>query len=646
MRFTGRVLYLVNDPELVRWQLAGERLGPEVALAELRDDISTDEIIPARHCLEVGPALGAHCYVGMRCGNIMPIESGAVRDGGFAVSVAGIRRGKGSSREQAPYAEMQAGIRLVFARSFERIYRQNCHNLGLMTSTDFSLLSRIEAGDEIAFDELCVGLDPLSREILAAGGLFQYSRMRPPSRSTASESDTVGPFTLAEKILAQHATGTVTTRGVNQFFRCDLRYSHEYVTPMAAALLRERAPDAELLAPESIVMFEDHLSAIALAPGVDSATVFKADRLAQAQINFVRGRGLRMHGRDGDFSEGICHALVVESYALPGQLVVGSDSHTCHVGALGCVAVGVGASDIANAWISGQVLLPMPRQVLVRLDAQLPSGVTEKDLMLHLLALPQIRQGQAIGAVVEFAGDGIRALDVDARCTLTNMTAEMGAVTGIVAPDQQTARHLVLTRGMEEEKAQALCSGLKSDNGANYDLVVDVVAEGLEPLIALPNDPANAVGLTSLTDDVPITRAYGGSCTAAKRRDMDMYATVIADALAAGRRVHPNVEFYIQVGSKSVMSYCIEKGYIDLFTAAGISVLGPSCGACINAGPGSSTAATDVTVSAQNRNFPGRSGPGAVYLASPLTVAASAIEGRLCGFIPAAAVPSTEIPSV
>jgi len=636
MRLTGRVLYLLDDPVLMRRQLDGGAIAAADALGCLRDDISTDEIIPARYCLQVGDVLAAHCYRGLRSGTESVVGRGSIAGHGFEVSVAGLRRGKGSSREHAPYAEQHAGIRLVLASSFERIYRQNCHNLGLVTSTRLDLLPALEAGADIPLDELCADLDDVARMIVDAGGLFPYTRLRQAAPTAGRPAiAAASPLTLAGGILAAHSRdgAPLASPGAMRFFRTDLRYSHEYVTAMAELLVREHAPDHPLADPDRILLFEDHLTALARTPEVDEDAVASARELARAQEGFAAAHRLRLHGRAGEWSEGICHMVVTERYAEPGQLVVGSDSHTCHVGALGCLAVGVGTTDIANAWVFGDVLLPVPRDLLVMVDSRLGPGVTEKDLMLHLLAMPPIRAGRAIGTVVEFAGEAVSALDIDARCTLTNMTAEMGAVSGIVAADERTAEYLIGHRGMARAAALARCGGRPPDPGA-FDEVIRIDAAAVQPMVSLPGDPGNAIAVAEAGDGIRIGRAYGGSCTAAKPRDMDMYATVLGAAVRAGRRVHPDVEFFIQAGSQAVLAYCADRGYLDIFERAGATVLGPSCGACINAGPGASTTAADVAISAQNRNFPGRSGPGRLYLASPLTVAASALEGRITQYGP------------
>lgn len=170
---------------------------------------------------------------------------------------------------------------------------------------------------------------------------------------------------------------------------------------------------------------------------------------------------------------------------------------------------------------------------------------------------------------------------------------------------------------------------MSSDPGARYASTVTVVLDTVEPMVALPGDPRNAVPLASVHDEIRVDKVYGGSCTGGKAEDMDMYASVFRLARARGRSVPEGVQAFIQVGSGSVMEHASERGYLELFKEVGVTVLPPSCGACINAGPGVSERPDEVTVSAQNRNFPGRSGPGQVYLASPYVVASSAIAGRL-----------------
>jgi 3-isopropylmalate/(R)-2-methylmalate dehydratase large subunit len=253
--------------------------------------------------------------------------------------------------------------------------------------------------------------------------------------------------------------------------------------------------------------------------------------------------------------------------------------------------------------------------------------------MLAILAHPYVKDGKAIGKIIEYTGDAVRALTVDERATMTNMAAEVGAFTGLVAPDEKTAAFLAEHRGMSRPDAERLCDGLCSDPDAEWSETLVFDAEDIETMVALPGDPGNGKPLPEV-GDVPIEIAYGGSCTAGKRSDMDMYAAVCRDAVARGKKVADGVTFWIQFGSQEVKRYCEEKGYLELFAKAGAKTIDPSCGACINAGPGVSTNKDQVTVSAINRNFPGRSGPGQMYLASPYTVAASAFAGKIAEWRP------------
>src|ERR1035441_7375646 len=264
VRLKGRILFLTEDPELIKKQLAGWDLPWDTKnLAnnpKLRDDISTDEITPAHYCFYFDRTLGEIPYVGLRCGETLPIGRGDVKKGGFVCSVSGKRRGKGSSREQSPYAEMCAGIQVAIGENIERIYQQNCQNLGLLTSTNFSLVDRIRAGEEIALSEFTVGEDEITKQVIEYGGLFPFNVARmqgkvflPPIKTEKRA------MTLAEKIFARHmvsatsetadlrSAGTgespvpthfLPTRyvrpGDTGFTRVDLRFSHEYVTPMAS----------------------------------------------------------------------------------------------------------------------------------------------------------------------------------------------------------------------------------------------------------------------------------------------------------------------------------------------------------------------------------------------------------------------------
>jgi 3-isopropylmalate/(R)-2-methylmalate dehydratase large subunit len=456
--------------------------------------------------------------------------------------------------------------------------------------------------------------------------------------------DDASPRTLFEKIVARHALATEVTAaypvaGDGAFVRADWRFIHEYYTGMCAHMLHATfGRPLQLRDSASIVVFEDHTSYVGVSPAhVRGGLVPNVLAMCRAQRDFVAEYGLRSHRTlteeeaaldDGSNVAGISHAMMAEHYALPGQLVVGTDSHTPHSGALGCVAFGVGTTDMANAFVTGAVRLTVPQTLRVQLDGALPPGVTAKDVVLHLLALPPIRSGGGVGKVFEFGGPVVRALATDERATLTNMAAELGGFTGIVEPDLETVRFLKERRGVEFD----IEPWMRSDEGATYAEVIRVDCSSLAPMVSRPGDPGNGVSLDKLDERARIDIAYGGSCTAGKREDFDHYHEVLAWAAGQGLRVPDGVRLYLQFGTTAVRDYCIERGYLDAFEKVGAELLQPSCGACANCGPGSSTDVAQVTVSAINRNFPGRSGPGQVWLASPPTVAASAIAGRLVSF--------------
>ncbi|MCA9605536.1 MAG: 3-isopropylmalate dehydratase, partial [Myxococcales bacterium] len=267
IRFSGRILYLTEDVDLLKRQLAGEQLDYDPS-RKLIDNISTDEITPGWVCFYYDETLGEFSMVGLRGG---AFERNSLKNGGFDVIVSGKSKGCGSSRETAPYSELTGGVQLVIAESIEKIYGQNSQNIGLLTSTDFGLLPRIAAGEEIPIEEFTKGLDPISADIVKAGGLFAYNRMRMAGEIHPRLPETKKrPMTMVEKIIAAHAVvdakaGTLGIEAVKPgdalFVRTDVRFSHEYVTPMADSLFRQGfGADATVSEPESVFTFRDHLT--------------------------------------------------------------------------------------------------------------------------------------------------------------------------------------------------------------------------------------------------------------------------------------------------------------------------------------------------------------------------------------------------
>ncbi|MFL6281980.1 MAG: aconitase family protein [Pyrinomonadaceae bacterium] len=637
LRFAARVLFLTEDVSLIRRQLeAGEELEYDPSRA-LMNNISTDEITPGWVCFYYDETLGEYVYVGMREGAVKKDE---VKRGEFGVVVSGLSKGCGSSRETAPFAEKAAGVELVIAKTIEKIYGQNCQNIGLLTSTDFGLIERIKRGEEIPLEEFTRGLDPISKQIVEYGGLFNYNKARlagevtPPALETAKR-----PMNIVEKIIARHAfvsAGRVGLEAVKPgdalFAVADVRFSHEYVTPMAESLFNHAlGREARVTEPESVYAFRDHLTFLGRVMPEDKkrmGLLERANGLATTQESFTDRQGIRLYGGTEERgSEAICHNAVVEDIALPGQLVIGTDSHTCMAGVLGCFAFGVGSTDMANAWYTKDIRVKVPEVVRFVLKGEKRSDVSAKDVMLVILATEYMKQGKGIGQVLEFAGEGLKDWPIDERATLTNMAVEAGGFTGIIEPDEVTLRYLMRTRGLDAEEIRK--GFLRSDVDAEYAASFEIDLSEIRPMVATPGDPRNGIPVSELSEPVQIDIAYGGSCTGGKMADMDMYAAVLRRAVEQGKRVAPGVHLYLQFGSQKIKEYARSRGYIELFERAGAELIDPSCGACINAGPGASKSPDQVTVSAQNRNFPGRSGPGKVYLASPFVVAASAVAGHI-----------------
>ncbi len=684
LSFSCNLFFLCSEAEKIASQLAGQRLTLAQA-GPLRDDISTDEITPVHILSYYDDRLGSYAHTGLKVSGKLPIARDALKSVPASVLVAGARYGKGSSREHSPMAEKLAGVQLVIAHSFERLYRQNADNIGLLTSTDFGLIERIARGEAIGLDEILADRDTLTCAIVRSGGLLAYGQAlleaaektthhsldAPTSAAQNTTKNVAAPaifywssglkgLNLFEKIIYRHWLPSQATAargappspaalspGSSVLVRADWRFIHEYYTGMVAHMLHQRfgAP-LQLCDAPSIIAFEDHTNYVAQSPAhLKAGLLPNMHAMCAAHRRFVADNKLTSYraltpaevaledaqppsaGRKN--VAGISHAMVNEHYALPGQVIVGTDSHTPHSGALGCVAFGVGSTDMANAFMTGSVRLRLPQCLKIDLQGTLPAGLTAKDIALHLLALPAIKQGLGIGKVFEFTGSALAQLKTDERATLTNMTAELGGLTGMVAPDAETLRFLKERRGVEF----TIEDWMHSDVDAVYADTITVDCALLTPMLAAPGDPGNGVALSDLQETVQVDIAYGGSCTAGKREDFDHYHAVLHWAAQRGLRVPDGVSLYLQFGTTAVRDYCVAQGYMAAFDQVGAHILQPSCGACANCGPGSSTESGQVTISAINRNFPGRSGPGQVWLASPPTVVASAIAGQICSFV-------------
>jgi 3-isopropylmalate/(R)-2-methylmalate dehydratase large subunit len=636
-----RVLYLTKDPEKIRQQLAGTlRLTmTDLTPDDLLDDINTDAMTPAWVCFDYDPAdIARNAYAGLIINGARLIPANALVDAGFEVIVAGAQKGVGSSRETAAQCEVFSGSKLAIASSFAPIHARNNINIGQLMG-DHAMLRRLEAGESIALDEFTRGHDAITALIIESGGLLPFcarlakNEIRVPATGTGKR-----PMNLTEKILAAKllpGQGEYVKPGDAVLVKVDAGYSHEFTTAQVDFFLRaEYGDDYKLQNPTKFAVFEDHLI---YATGVASMAKFadKIQKLRDVQREFAARTGVRNYSAVDGVSPGICHQVAREQFLDPGDFVQATDSHTCMGGASGALSWGVGATEYAALLYWGFTPIAVPESIRFELTGKLAPGVAAKDVMLHILATFAKRE-DTLNRVMEFGGEGLFNLTPDERATLANMATECSARGAVMEVDETMLRWIVARRphaSIDALRAKVVTP----DEGAHHDGGVHRIdLATIKPMVATPGDPDRGVAsdpkngaLIPEIGKVKIEIAYGGSCTAGKRDDIDMYARVMAEAEKSGKRVADGVRFYLQFGSQDVEAYAKQQGYIELFQRTGVEVIKPGCGACIGCGPGVSERGDQITVSAINRNYKGRSGPGRLYLASPLTVAASAVSGEI-----------------
>jgi 3-isopropylmalate/(R)-2-methylmalate dehydratase large subunit len=641
-----RVLFLTKDAELIRRQLAGELdlVMEDVSIDDLLDDINTDAMTPAWVCFSHRPEdLARDAYAGLIVDGKRLFEQDALRDGNFEVIVSGYRKGVGSSRETAVQAEKWSGIRIAIAASFAPIHAANNINQGVLMG-GHQILLRLQRGEEVALEEFYRRYDPISQLIVRQGGLFPFSKALAAGELELPQPDTSPrPMTMAEKILARHLVGEgekFVQPGDSVVVEVDGGYSHDYTSAQVHYFLsQEYGSDYRVRDAHRFAAFEDHLI---YADGVPKMGAFleKIEELRRLQKEFLQHTGMHdFSARDG-VSPGICHAVARERMISPGDFIQATDSHTCMGGCNNALAWGVGATEYANLVYSGFTTVEVPESIRFELVGELPAGVTAKDLMLHIL-LEHARSQLTLNRVMEFSGPGLAALSMDERATLTNMATECTARGAIVEADEETYRWIAQRRAEVDVEALRV-RAVKADPGAVYDGGTHTIdLDELRPMVAhpgdpdrgIPSDPTNGATVEEI-GEIAVDIAYGGSCTAGKIDDLIFYHRVVEEAVEAGLTVAEGVEFYIQFGSQEVEEYCLQHGFLETFERAGVHVIHPGCGACIGCGPGVSESGDQVTVSAINRNYKGRSGPGRLYLASPLTVAASAFTGLITAYRP------------
>lgn len=633
-----RVLFLTKDLELIRSQLGGAQ---DLRMAEvdpeaLLDDINTDTMTPAWVCFRHKPEdIALDAYAGLldeEGERVFPPR--ALYDADFEVIVSGQRKGTGSSRETAPQAERWSGVYLVIASSFAPIHARNNLNLGQLMGS-YEQLERLQAGEELPLDDFTGHHDPLTRAMVESGGLFSFAASYAAGQVEIPPLETEArPMNMAEKILASKLVGTSPGSYLAPedvcLVRVDGGYSHEFTTAQVHWFLSQQyGPDYTIPNASKFAVFEDHLL---YATGVARFAPFtdQIETLRRLQGEFQVHSGVRDYSATGGVSPGICHQVAREEFVDPGDFIQATDSHTCMGGGNNALTYGVGATEYAGLIHSGFTFVQVPESIRFELVGELEPGCTAKDVILHILDT-YAKAEDTLDRVMEFGGPGLATLSMDERATLCNMATECSAKSGICEGDQVTAEWLAARRP-GQTTLEISASFVSPDPGAEYTGGVHTVDLGsIVPMVAEPGDPTYGRSIADL-GEVAIDIAYGGSCTAGKEHDLDYYAAVFTEAAEEGLRVAAGVRMVVQFGSAAVQEYARRRGYLDVFERVGVEVIQPGCGACIGCGPGISEEREQVTISAINRNFQGRSGPGSLYLGSPLTVAASAIEGRIVSY--------------
>lgn len=410
-------------------------------------------------------------------------------------------------------------------------------------------------------------------------------------------------MTITEKIIADHAGKKEVKPGDLATVKIDLAMANDVTAPLAIRILEKYHID-KVFDPEKIALVLSHF-----VPAKD----IKSAEQAKIVRDFAKRHNIRWFFQEG---EGIEHTILPEEgLVVPGDLVVGADSHTCTYGALGAFSTGMGSTDIAYAMATGETWLRVPHSMKFIFYGKPSAWVMGKDLILHTIG--QIGVDGALYKAMEFEGEAIRHLSMDQRFTITNMAVEAGAKNGIIAPDEKTLQYV-------SQRAKKPWKVYHSDPDAEYSEIYEWDAGKLEPLVAWPYLPSN-VHPVSASTHISIDQAFIGSCTNGRIEDLRVAAKILK-----GRKVHPYVRCIVIPASKKVYTQALKEGLIDIFLEAGCVVSVSTCGPCLGGHMGI-LAEGERCISTSNRNFPGRMGhpKSEAYLANPAVVAASAVLGRI-----------------
>ncbi|MCK9222444.1 MAG: 3-isopropylmalate dehydratase large subunit [Limnochordia bacterium] len=407
--------------------------------------------------------------------------------------------------------------------------------------------------------------------------------------------------TLAEKILSMKAKRDVKA-GEIAIVPVDVVLTQDGTGPLAVRQL-EKINLVKAANPDKTILFIDHASPSPRKELSNDHMLLRA---------FAEKTGARL----SDVGEGVCHQIVAEEYAKPGDVVIGADSHTCTAGALGAFATGMGSTDVAMGMALGKTWFRVPESLSIEVNGALPAQVCSKDLIISIIG--EITADGATYKALEFKGSTIEQMKMTDRLTLSNMAVEAGAKVGLIAPDSKTLEYLK-EQGRPEDYVE-----FGPDADALYEQVLQVDAGKLEPMVSCPHTVDNVKPARELSD-VKVQQVFIGSCTNGRLKDLQAAAAILK-----GKKVAKNVRLIVVPASRKVFLQALDAGYIRTLVEAGANVLAPGCGPCVGVHEGI-LGDGEVSLNTSNRNFQGRLGNplGFIYLASPMTAAATAITGRI-----------------
>ena len=410
-------------------------------------------------------------------------------------------------------------------------------------------------------------------------------------------------MTLSEKILAAHAGRTKVNPGELISVRVDLVLSNDITAPIAIKEFK-RIGIKRVFDPRKVVMVPDHFTPNKDIPSAEQAKLVREFALEQGLVYFEVGR------------MGIEHVLLPEQgLVLPGDVVIGADSHTCTYGAVAAFATGMGSTDIASAMASGEIWMRVPPTIKFVYHGKLGQWTGGKDLILHTIGA--IGVDGALYSAMEFTGEVVGRLSMDGRFTMANMAIEAGAKAGIFGVDDKTVEYV-------RPRAKRSYKVYESDKDAEYTRVIEYDVSAIEPQVAFPHIPSNTKPISEV-GEIEIDQVVIGSCTNGRLEDLQIAARILK-----GRQVHPRVRCIVIPGSQRVYLEALREGLIEAFVNSGAAVSTPTCGPCLGGYMGV-LAAGERCVSTTNRNFVGRMGSpdSEVYLANPAVAAASAVVGKI-----------------